>query len=154
MARRHYRVTFDYYIEAETIEKGKQCVINIINLYRKMLGFYSFDVKHISERRSEQQNNAMWLYFEKVEAHCLERGLTVSALFKKPTELLITRYILYTWFATLIKFAFGKEGTSKTTKKEFSVAVDKMQDEFGTRLDYHEPFPSIESQMDNYYDQK
>lgn len=145
MSQKTYIVEIKYSIKADTIENGKNAVIKII----EMLGIKTFTVKHISEHRTGQQNRALWKYLEQVEAHCSERGLTIANLFKEPTEVTITKHLLHQWIVELIKYALGKTGTSKLNRNEFSAIINKTQDEFGTRLDYHAPFPSIESQILN-----
>ena len=145
--RRRYTVTIHYDIECESIADGKRQVESIIEL----AGFRQAIVKHISDARTNAQNRALWMYLTNVEAHCKERGLTIEQLYKNPLEIIVNTNLLHEWIKELIRFALKKDGTSKLSKEEFSAIIDKTQDEFATRLDYHEPFPSIESQMDNYY---
>lgn len=144
--KRHYTVKIHYTVECESIADGARQVAQIM----EMTGFQKFAVKHIDAVRSTAQNSALWKYFTNVEAHCQERGLTIEQLYKNPLEIIISKHLLHQWIVELIQFALGKDGTSKLNKKEFSAIIKKTQDEFGTRLDFHEPFPS----MANYYEIK
>jgi hypothetical protein len=104
--------------------------------------------KQIDDKRTIPQNSAYYLWLTQIEAHCWERGLTLSDLYKEPAEIPITKEYLRAFFKRTANLMYGVDSTTQLKKKQMSKVVDACQRIWAERLDYSDPFPSMES-MEN-----
>jgi hypothetical protein len=106
-----------------------------------------FCKKQIDDKRTIPQNSALHLWFQQIEEHCWNRGLTLEALFKEPADLPITREYLKDFFRKTGDLMYHKMSTKTLSKKQLSEVVAVCEREFAKRLDYDGAFPSIETLM-------
>ncbi len=137
-------------LECDSVEDGKRQVEKIM----EMVGLKSFTVTHIKEPRTDSQNRACHKWFDMIASDAQDKGLTMDALIREPAEFPITPSIIKDFFREIGRLMFKKDSTAKLKKEEFSQVIDVCEREFAKRLDCQIPFPSIESQMDNYYQEQ
>jgi hypothetical protein len=139
MEKREYEVKIKIILEPATIKAGRETAREVV----ETCGFLVKGVKYVSDKRTQKQNDAMHLWFDMLEAHCAERGLTMDALFKRPTELIITKEMLKAFFQQIGKHMYQKDHTSEFTKEEMNYVIKVAEKAFEERLDSSEiPFPN------------
>ena len=112
-------------------------------------GLKAYEVKKVDSIRTLNQNSALHLYCEMVEEHCAEIGLTVEKLYKKPSEIKITRDIVKSFIRETGMYMFHRDSTAKLEKNELSEVIRVVEKVFAERLDFTLGFPSIESLINN-----
>lgn len=137
---RKYTLTIQYFLDTETVEKGKETV----KATAELLGFKNFDVACVDQTRTQRQNNSLHLWLSQIEEHCNNLGLTTDCLFKNPGELPITRHMLKDFLRMTGNMMFGKKSTTELTKSEIDKVIKTCEFNFAKRLDSDIPFPSIE----------
>ena len=144
--KRKYTVTTIIEVEADTLALGQKLARETF----EKAGLKALDVKPIKRIRSLRQNASIHLWFEQIEDHCNERGLTVEALYKKPSEIKITKHILKDFFRETAKYMFRKDSTAKLESDELSEVAIVCEKVFAERLDSTIPFPSIDTMVNDY----
>ena len=106
----------------------------------KIMDFGISSIKKIPNRRTLSQNRTFHGWLGVVGNNAKEKGLTVSVLYKEPTEILITPEILKGYAQEVIGTSFGIKSTSKLNTKQFSAMIEFLEDKFATDLDSQIPF--------------
>lgn len=136
-----FHVVIDYEVTTDNVIKGKEQVEAIV----RAVGFKNFTVTHVDKQRTLNQNSAMHKWFEMIEEHCQERGLTRDVLFKNPAELPITKHMLKDFFRMVGNMMFHRKSTAELEKGEIDPVIKVCEREFAKRLDSTIPFPSIDN---------
>jgi len=145
MEKREFEVTIRIMLEPATIKAGRATAQEVV----EACGLLVKKVKYLPDTRTRRQNDAMHLWFEMLEGHCADLGLTMDALFKAPAEVTITKEMLKIFMQQVGKLMYGKEHTSEWDKDEMSEVIKVCEREFARRLDSNIPFPSIENMFLN-----
>jgi len=138
--RRNYKVTINFSVDAETIQKGAILTREAIEL----MGLNVISISHISGKRSLSQNNALHLWFELIALEAERKGLTIDKWIKKPTELMITKSMLKDTFRSMGKIMFKKDSTTELTREEFSEMIFLFDKSLLERLGIDIEFPNME----------
>ena len=141
---REYRVVIKFKCQSETVEKG----IALVKKAMEVMGLKVTSVRHISDKRSENQNNALHLWFDQIATEAEKRGLTIDKWIKHPTEMKITESMLKDSFRATGEAMYKKKSTAKLTKEEFSVIQKLFDKAVLERLGIDIEFPNLELLID------
>ena len=128
------------------INQGKLKIVDEKAL-SALSGRFILTLEKEEKNRTLSQNNAMHKWFELIEQHCQERGLTLDVLFKNPAELPITRHYLKDFFRMVGDRMFGKKSTAKLSKAEIDRVIKTCEMNFAKRLESDIPFPSMRNDI-------
>jgi hypothetical protein len=149
MKNRKYKVTIEFQVKTETIQKG----IELIKKAMRSMRLKVIKIEPLRTLRSDNQNNSLHLWLDQITTEAEHRGLTLDMWLKKPTEMKITESMLKDCFREMGRVMYNKKSTAKLDKYEFSELVflfDKMVLE---RLGIDIEFPNIDLLLrkeDNY----
>ena len=111
-------------------------------------GIKEFEVKHISDMRTLQQNNALHLYFTQLSNALNEKGFTANQIINEEIEMFWTPVIIKELWRKVQKSMFGKRSTTKLKKID---EIGKIYDVFNKLISERTDgevciaFPSIEN---------
>ena len=104
----------------------------------------------IEKKRTISQNNALHLWCQLIADEARNKGLTMDALFRNPTELPINERIVKDFVREVGNMMFGKNSTASLSRKELNEVIKVCERAFAERLDCVIPFPSLQN---NYLDE-
>jgi len=105
------------------------------------IGFFNIKIEKSKTKRSLNQNSAYWKWLEMIESDLLERGMTMDALFLKPTEFGITKEFLHQWNKKFLEVYFEKKSTTKMNRLEFSKFIEELKKIYALKFDCQIDFP-------------
>jgi len=141
---REYRVVIKFKTNSETADQGEALTREAI----KFMGLDVVSVKYVSDKRSENQNNALHLWLDQIADEAERRGLTLDMWVKHPTEMKITESLLKDSFRATGRKMYGKKSTADLTKEEFSEIQRLFDKAVLERLGIDIPFPNIDLLID------
>ena len=141
-----YQITFVVRKEGNTQKAKKEILKEMLEK-----GIKQFEVKPISELRTQSQSNALHLWFTQIADVLNENGITAQQIFSRPVEHFWTPELIKEIWRKIQKAMFGQRSTTKLKKTE---QIDKIVDVL-TKLIAERakievpPFPSIEQLYEN-----
>lgn len=142
--KRDYRVVINFSVKSKTVAKG----IEFVKEAMKTMGLNVISVKSIHGQRSDNQNNAVHLWFDQIAMEAQRQGLTVDMWIKKPAEMKITKSMLKDSFRAIGKAMYHKDSTAKLSKTEFSEVVFFFDKVVLERLGIDIEFPNLQLLID------
>ena len=146
---REYRVVINFKAKSETIEKG----IELVKQALKLMGLNVISVKSVSEMKSDNQRNALHLWFDQIATEAERRGQTVDMWIKHPTEMAITESMLKDTFRATGKKMFGWKSTEDAKKDEFAIVQKLFDKAVIERLGIDIEFPNLDLLIDKSLNQ-
>jgi len=112
----------------------------------EMFKYNIVKIKKVANRRSLSQNSALHKWLDTIAEETKNKGLTLQALYKEPSDIPVTKEILKQFAKQTVDHITGgkHDSTSKLDTKQFSTLVEVLIKIFGERLDNQIPFPSID----------
>ena len=115
--------------------------------------YYTLKVVKMSEKkaRSIPQNNAMYLFFKKLAKKLNDSGFDKRMVFEKMSKGFFIGWSSncvkqYLWKPIMVAVS-GKESTAKLERDDVSQIYENVNKFTSERLNFHEPFPSIDGLM-------
>lgn len=106
-------------------------------------GEYVVEIKRKRKKRTDQQNRALHLYFNKYAEEAAQAGLTVG-LFYSEAKVPWSPEVVKEMWRTIQKHLFGITSTTQITTNEMNDIYDVMNQIMVSMGGPHIPFPSIE----------
>jgi len=132
-----HKYRLDFYGEETTFKMLKTLLENTNNTNILV-------AKKLPERRSTNQNSALHLWLNMIAEVEKEKGTTLDALYRKPTEVPITETHLKMFAKDVVTSIGDHNNTSKLNKEDFSVLIEVLIRTFAERLQNTTPFPNKE----------
>lgn len=147
MNKKLFTISMQIEVECESEKEGKEVAKKAVDI----IGGKNVAVKAVRSKRTIQQNSALHKHLKNVSDHCMEKGLTAGVLFKNPGDIPITPELAKKYFRDLGKWMYQKESTADLDKKEMSEVINTFERITSEKLDFTDPFPSIETMIDQEY---
>ena len=96
-------------------------------------------------KRTLQQNQALFRFFDLLASTLNAENLTVDVILRADTQWNKERVLELLW-RPLQKSMIGKESTTKLTTKELTEVYDTLNKALGEKLGIHVSFPSYEQE--------
>lgn len=113
--------------------------------------YYVLEVKKMtdSKKRTLPQNNAMYLFFNKLAKRLNDSGFDKRAVFEKMKKGFFISWsghcVKQDLWRPIMEALTDKESTAKLTKQELSSIYENVNKFTVERLGFSEPFPSMDS---------
>jgi len=99
----------------------------------------------MEEKRTSQQNRALYLWFTLVAKGLNDAGLDMKEVLKDEVDIPWTKDMVkkFLW-KPIQEIALAKKSTAKLTTKEVDIVYNVLNRHLGEKLGFYQPFPSDE----------
>jgi len=145
LKKRKFEVRITVEAECETVKQG----IEDVRKYMSVLKLKVEDIKSISNRRTDQQNRALHLWFTMLAEELNAAGYDMKKVVRANVDIPWTSYNVkeFLW-RPVQESQLGKKSTTQLSTDEIDKIYDTINRVVGERTGVHVPFPSLDGLID------